>query len=149
MPRKIKKIVFDVNEERGCNYVEHFGYRAFAKAHPRYEELGYKTKAACLAIKGELGLNLFGAPAINGLVDAGQPFEVREELFVLARLTGIPHWQLYWWYWSDAGWAEFQRLWADLPEQVSIVVHTPSKNLCTSGEVIHICTQVEYAYPTG
>lgn len=145
MPRKPKNVTVDVNKERAANYAEHFSYRQYAKAHPDYAALGYKTKVACDAIRGTLGLSIYGGPTINGLPDAGQPFEIRQEMFDLARLTSIPHWKLYWWYWSDEGWEQFQMLWQNLPEVVHMVVPNP---LCTSGGVIHICTHKEYVYPT-
>lgn len=130
MPRKQKEIVIDVNQVRADNYQSHFQKRRFVQALDE----GFRVQAwKSIEYLPRTDLNIFG-------VDNYQPDDWDEILKVSVRLHLEPCYCIWWW-WSDTGWAAFQELWQNLPE----VVHIP---LCTTDQVVLLCTQAEYGYPS-
>lgn len=141
MPRKVKKEMIDVNKCRAEWYALHFETRQEALTHPKRIVI-----ASSVATLPKPELTIFGAAGFNGK-SMFHYFSNTVEMggyYVLSR--SLTPWVdvscLFWWYWSDAGWEAFEKLWQNLPE----VVHM---DVCTNGKVIHIGTQVEYCNPAG
>lgn len=139
MPRKRKELTLDINAIRAKFYVGHFECRQFARNHPDRENI-----ARLINSLPKPELTVYGAPGFEGKIDASwlESSKHQAGYYELSKKTGIDVFNLYSWYWSDAGWAEFERLWQALPEVVHI-------DLCTESRVVHIRTQETYANPAG
>lgn len=140
MPRKLKHETIDVNKCRAEWYSEHFDIRQMALHYPL-------RVSVCRSVDllPRPALTIYGAPAFRGRSSFhyfSDTFEM-EGYYKLSRSLSpyLDVSQLFWWYWSDAGWSAFERLWQELPE----VVHM---QVCTTGKVVHIRTQESYSYVT-
>lgn len=130
MPRKPKQEIVDLNRIRADNYRSHLQKRRFVLAL----EPGFFAQAVkSIELLPRTDLNIFG-------VDNYQPHEWTQ-IFKVSIALGLEPAYCNWWWWSDAGWQAFQKLWSELPE----VVHIP---LCTTNGVVLLCTQDEYVYPS-
>jgi hypothetical protein len=47
------------------------------------------------------------------------PKSQEDEIIDIAIRLRVESWYIGWWYWSDEGWREFEKLWADLPEVIN------------------------------
>ena len=117
MPRKNENEI-DIHKSRLNWYQAHFSRRQFALAHPAKERAS--VARACQHIRPVL--TIYGGEHL--------PKEQENEIIDLGISLKIESWFIGWWYWSDEGWREFEKLWADLPE----VVHMP---LCTNRTLVH------------
>jgi hypothetical protein len=137
MPRKNKtRTMIEVNQIRADNYVYHFQRRQLARNHPEREHI-----AQLVAALPKPMLNIYGVAAFEG--KASWPIQshyMRPYFELWKRLGQNFELELEYWYWSDEGWADFEKLWQALPEFVNIP-------LCTTGKNVHICTQEEYLNP--
>lgn len=138
MPRK-RETVIDINAIRAKFYAENFSYRQFARNHPERENIARLVKSL-----PQPTLTVYGAPGFEDKIDVSWPSSSKYMLpyYELCKKTGVDVPNLYFWYWSDEGWKEFERLWQGLPDLVHI-------DLCTNSRVVHICTQEVYANPAG
>ncbi len=111
MPRKVTSNEVDYQQVRADNYAYHYQCRQYALA------LGAKKMtlvANAVETLPRPQLNVYG-----NFCD----FSVDEwrQVYRVAGGLGMEAAALLWWYWSDAGWQDFQSQWAELPE----VVHMP------------------------
>lgn len=138
MPRNPRPEVIDVNQARAEAYQSHFEYRQFARNYARSADV-----LKMLQYLPRPTLNVFGAAALSGKSFAAYPTTASEVggYYEVAAHCDLAADQLFWWYWVEDGWREFERLWDELPE----VVHIP---LCTTSKVVHICTQGKHVYPS-
>lgn len=118
MPRKSDSTVIDIHVSRANWYQAHFSRRQFALAHPARERAS--VARACQHIRPTL--TIYGGECL--------PKCQEDEIIDIGIGLKIESWFVGWWYWSDEGWREFERLWAELPEPV----HTP---LCTNRILVH------------
>lgn len=137
--RKKKEISIDLNSIRAKFYASHFEARQMARNHPERENI-----ARLVASLPKAELTVYGAPGFEGKIDAMWPIQSIYMLprYELAARIKVEPISLYTWYWSDEGWAEFEKLWRNLPENVHML-------LCTNQRVIHISTQETYCDPAG
>lgn len=135
MSRKKAVTVIDVNQHRAENYASHFQCRQRALVDPNREEI-----SKLVAHLPKPTLNIYGVPAFEGKVMWPTTSHYFQSYFELHKKLGFEL-DLEYWYWSDAGWAEFEKQWQELPE----VIHM---ELCTNGKVIHISTQETYSNAT-
>lgn len=101
---------------RAENYQEHFQFRQFASVHPHRDTVAKMVQALPAP-----SLNRYGAasfPTSRGRSFAAHSTRELDAFYALGAQLGIDAWMLLSWYWSDDGWAEFQRCWQALPETV-------------------------------
>lgn len=131
MPRQA--VVIDVNEHRAENYQYHFQRRQLARVHPDRENI-----AALVSALPKPTLNTYGVVSFEGKAAWPVNSQYLRPYYDLGKKLGFDL-DLEYWYWSDAGWEEFERQWKELPE----VVHM---QVCTTGKVVHISTHETYVY---
>lgn len=106
MPRKLERI--DVQRRRRDNYAFHFDCRKYIQALPPELQMCYlEASRDCIPPS----LNPYGADSYS---DAEWQL-----IIAIASQRGLQAYYINKWYASDAGWAEFQRQWQELPEDVS------------------------------
>lgn len=104
----------DVQRARRDNYVAHFDNRKYVAALPPELQMCYlEASRAIITPK----LNPYGADSYSD--------EEWTLIINLAQQRGLQAFYVNPWYASDEGWAEFQRQWQELPEEVTgYVVNT-------------------------
>jgi hypothetical protein len=132
MPRKA--VVIDVTQHRAENYVHHFQRRQLARNHPDREGI-----ALLVAALPKPMLNIYGVVAFEGKASWPTSSHYMRPYFELGKRLGFDL-DLEYWYWSDQGWDDFEKLWQALPDFVNIP-------LCTTDKVVHIRTQDEFVNP--
>lgn len=118
MPRKVTSESVDIQASRARWYKAHMERKQFVSTFASSE----RKRIARLIAHIQPQMNVYGGDDFTR--------EQLHEIFAIAKGTGIDHWFLCWWFWSDEGLQEFERLWASLPEPV----HIP---LCTNRTSVH------------
>lgn len=109
MPRLPKTI--DVQRARRDNYVAHFENRKYVATLPPELQMCYLSASQVIKTPQ---LNPYGADSYND--------EDWTLIINLAQQRGLQAFYINPWYVSDEGWAEFQRQWQALPEEVTAYV---------------------------
>ena len=124
MPRKTSTDMgLDIYALREANWVCKVENRQFALAQP----VKVRRFVAGLIAHIRPALNVYGCADLSEAQEA-ELWRIWE-----GHCRGLGEGmraRLLWWYWSDEGWAELQKLWEDLPT----VVHMP---LCTNRTLVH------------
>ena len=100
---------FNIQKIRRDNYITHFEAREYIKALPPELQMCY-LEASRDVIPPKL--NPYGADSYS---DSEWLIIIR-----LAQSRGLQAYYINQWYVTDEGWAEFQRQWQELPEEVQI-----------------------------
>ena len=132
MPRKaVNASMAKINKARGENYISHFECRQFALSVD--ESLRVRV-ANALEVMPRPALNVFACVSMSYYFEP----TTWQTIMQAGRFLSMDASYLLWWYWSDAGWDEFQRQFKDLPELYTGDVY--------KSEVVHMQTVYEHLH---